>query len=73
MIKYVVIGNVCTMPDVDYYFAGFSKDGGIVHLSRYFEEAVISDLPQAQEYFSECLRSFGYDEHCEFRIEEVEI
>lgn len=71
MIKYVVIANASTMSDTDYYFSGFSKDGSIVHLSRYFEEAKISDLSSAQHNIAECRKRFGYCDNVEFRIEEV--
>lgn len=69
----VIVANASTIPDVDYYFSGFSKDGSIVHLSRYFDEAVfLNDGEVLQTALMECYRSFGHFDCVEFHIEEVE-
>lgn len=70
----VIIANASTIPDIDYYFSGFSKDGSIVHLSRYFDDAVFfNDDELLQTALMECYRFFGYADCVEFCIEEVEL
>lgn len=69
----VIVANASTIPDVDNFFCGFSKDGSIVHLTKYFDEAVFfNDDEVLQTALMECYRFFGYVDCVEFHIEEVE-
>lgn len=68
----VIVANACHMPDTDYFFSGYSSYGGIVYLSRYFEEAVIfNDDDLARLALHDCELDFQLEGVC-FRLEEVE-
>lgn len=69
----VIVANPSTL-DLDYYYCGLSKDGSIVQLTRYFEEAVFfNDDELLHNIFMKCLQQFGYVDCIDWRIDEVEV